>query len=152
MKNRFILLLILALFSIVSGVLISKMSFIGKVGITFLYDEYTILKSWWQTALMLFVVQMGIFGLMYYFHFKQTAVLMRKILPLILIVVGIIGLYLTFIDFTETSHRLMSTSFHMGFYLFWITWFINCIYFLVLQKKERKLEAFHEIYQHESQE
>ena len=152
MKNRFILLLILALFSVVSGVLISKMSFIGKIGITFLYDEYTILKSWWQTALMFFTLQMMLFGIMYYFHYKQTSIIMRKLLPFILFFVGVIGFYLTYIDFTETSHRLMSTSFHMGFYLFWVTWFVNCIYFLILTKKQNKLEEFHDIYQHESQE
>jgi len=128
------------------------MSFIGKVGITFLYDEYTILKTWWQTALLFFILQMILFTVMYYFHYKEASIYKRKILPIVLIVIGGIGLYFTYIDFTETSHRLMKTSFHIGFYLFWITWFVNCIYFLGLTKKEKMDLEFHEIYKQESQE
>ncbi|MBF0596990.1 hypothetical protein [Faecalibacter rhinopitheci] len=152
MKNRIILVLILAFLSLLSGILISKMSFIGKVGITFFYDEYTIFKSWWKTGLLFFVIQMIIFGLLSFFHFENNSVFKQKIVPIIFIIIGVIGVYYTYYDFTETSHRLMKTSFHMGFYLFWIGWFISCIYYLILTKKEIEMHDFDTLYKHESQE
>ena len=47
MKNVTILGLVQALLSLISGILISKMSFIGKIGISTMYREYTIFKTWW---------------------------------------------------------------------------------------------------------
>ena len=78
MKNLSILTLIQALLSLVSGILISKMSFIGKIGVSTFYSQYAVFKTWWKTAL-----------------------------------------------------KVMKFSFHAGFYLFWITWFITCFYFLL---------------------
>ena len=150
MKNRIILVLLLALLSLLSGILIAKMSFIGKVGITFFYNEYSIFKSWWKSALLLFILQFLLF--LTYFHFKQVSVYKRKILPLVVFVLGIVGFYFTYVDFTETSRRLMKTSFHLGFYLFWIGWMMTSLYYLFLTKKEKEILEFEEIYKHESQE
>ena len=57
MKNLSILTLIQALLSLVSGILISKMSFIGKIGVSTFYSQYAVFKTWWKTALILFIVQ-----------------------------------------------------------------------------------------------
>ena len=51
---------------------------------------------------------------------------------------GIIGLIYCYYDFTETSHRLLKKTFHFGFYIFWFTWFGNCIFFMT--KKSQKVE------------
>ena len=142
MKNKIIHVLILAISSLLSGILISKMSFIGKIGITFIYSEYTILKSWWQTALLMFIIQFLIFIVLNFWNAKSIQLFKRVMLPIIFFVVGILGLMYTYYDFTETSHRLMKASFHSGFYLFWVTWFANCIFFMV--KKSKKIESVKE--------
>ena len=48
MKNLSILTLIQALLSLVSGILISKMSFIGKIGGSTFYSQYAVFKTWWK--------------------------------------------------------------------------------------------------------
>ncbi len=136
MKNRLITLLVLAILSLLSGILISKMSFIGKVGITLIYNEYTIFKSWWQTALVMFIIQLIIFGILSFSQHKKQSKFKRSILPILFILIGVAGFYYTYYDFTETSHRLMKKSFHFGFYLFWMTWFINCFFFFSTKPKQ----------------
>ncbi|MFV0154975.1 hypothetical protein OBK20_02925 [Empedobacter falsenii] len=136
MKNKIIHLLILAFSSLLSGIMISKMSYIGKVGITIIYNEYTILKSWWKTALLLFAIQAIIFVVLSVWKMKTTKRLKQLLLPLIFLSIGIIGLIYTYYDFTETSHRLLKKTFHFGFYIFWLTWFGNCIFFMSKQKKK----------------
>ncbi|MCA4777922.1 hypothetical protein HX088_07995 [Empedobacter sp. 225-1] len=116
--------------------MISKMSFIGKVGITIIYNEYTILKSWWKTALLLFAIQAIIFVVLSVWKMKTTKRLKQLLLPFIFLSIGIIGLIYTYYDFTETSHRLLKKTFHFGFYIFWLTWFGNCIFFMSKQKKK----------------
>lgn len=138
MKNKIIHLLILAFSSLLSGIMISKMSLIGKIGITIIYNEYTILKSWWKTALLLFAIQAIIFVALSIWNTKTTKRLKQLLLPLIFLFIGVIGLIYTYYDFTETSHRLLKKTFHFGFYIFWLTWFGNCIFFMV--KRTQKVE------------
>lgn len=114
------------------------MSLIGKIGITIIYNEYTILKSWWKTALLLFVIQAIIFVALSIWNTKTTKRLKQLLLPLIFLFIGVIGLIYTYYDFTETSHRLLKKTFHFGFYIFWLTWFGNCIFFMV--KRTQKVE------------
>lgn len=138
MKNKAIILLILAILSLIAGVLISKMSFIGKIGITFLYDEYTILKSWWKTSLLMFIVQVVLFAVQTIFQHRSVSRFNYFILSFFLLIIGFVGLYLSYIDFTKSSHRLMSTSFHVGVYLFWVTWILNCGSFLIRKKRDNQ--------------
>lgn len=135
MKNLISLTLFQALSSVISSVLISKMSFIGRVGISTMYREYLIFKTWWKTALLLFTIQ---------FVLILTIQLSKKISPkvkisicILLIIIGIAGTYLTYIDFTTTNHKMMKFSFHSGFYLFWLSWFITCVYFLFFDKTRK---------------
>ena len=130
MKNVTILGLVQALLSLISGVLISKMSFIGKIGISTMYREYTIFKTWWKTALLLLVIQLILITVLQLFKAK-VSVSFSRLLAFLLIVLGGIGAYFTYIDFTTTSHKMMRLSFHLGFYLFWVGWFITCFYFLL---------------------
>ena len=131
MKNITILGLAQALLSLISGVLISKMSFIGKIGIS------TIFKTWWKTALLLLVIQLVLIAVLQLFKAK-VSVSFSRLLAFLLIVLGGIGAYFTYIDFTTTSHKMMKLSFHLGFYLFWVGWFITCFYYLLFKKKKKE--------------
>jgi cytochrome d ubiquinol oxidase, subunit II len=106
------------------------MSFIGKIGVSTFYSQYAVFKTWWKTALILFIVQFVLLLFLQTFRAK-VSVGFARLLALLLVVIGTIGTYLTYIDFTTTSHKMMKFSFHIGFYLFWITWFITCFYFLL---------------------
>lgn len=144
MKNKIILVLILAFLSLLSGILISKMSLLSKVGITFIYDEFSLLKSWWKTGLALFIVQMMLFSILGLIQNQKASMLRYYGFPLLFIILGLIGCYLTYLDFTETSHRLMNSSFKIGFYIFWITWLINCFSFLKKRNSLQELEIIEE--------
>jgi cytochrome d ubiquinol oxidase, subunit II len=137
MKNVTILGLAQALLSLISGVLISKMSFIGKIGISTMYREYIIFKTWWKTALLLLVIQLVLIAVLQLFRTK-VSVSFSRLLAFLLIVLGGIGAYFTYIDFTTTSHKMMKLSFHLGFYLFWVGWFITCFYYLLFKKKKKE--------------
>ena len=106
MKNVTILGLVQALLSLISGILISKMSFIGKIGISTMYREYTIFKTWWKTALLLLVIQLVLIAVLQLFRTK-VSVSFSRLLAFLLIVLGGIGAYFTYIDFTTTSHKMM---------------------------------------------
>ena len=137
MKNVTILGLVQALLSLISGILISKMSFIGKIGISTMYREYIIFKTWWKTALLLLVIQLVLIAVLQLFRTK-VSVSFSRLLAFLLIVLGGIGAYFTYIDFTTTSHKMMKLSFHLGFYLFWVGWFITCFYYLLFKKKKKE--------------
>ena len=136
MKGLSTLITFQALLSTISGTMIANMSFVGKMGILFMHREYSVLRTWWKTALLLFGVQLLVIFLLW---------LTRRILPrplavgftLVLLIGGGYAAYLTYLDFTGTSHRLMKTEFHIGGYLVWVGWAISCFYFLFagLRKK-----------------
>ena len=131
MKRIPYIALLQAVLAIISGFLISKMSWIGRVGVTWFMPQYSIFKSWWKTAIVLFLVQMLVLGIQWLV--KRKAV--RKtanLTALIFLLIGIIGLYFTYNDFQSTfTHKLMKEKFHLGFYIFWLGWIGTCLYFLV---------------------
>ena len=87
MKNVTILGLVQALLSLISGILISKMSFIGKIGISTMYREYTIFKTWWKTALLLLVIQLILITVLQLFKAK-VSVSFSRLLAFLLIVLS----------------------------------------------------------------
>ncbi|MBV7439805.1 hypothetical protein KRX57_00050 [Weeksellaceae bacterium TAE3-ERU29] len=129
MRGRVILVLIQSTLSLISGILVSKMSFLGKVGITLIYREYSILKVWWKVALLFFAIQLIVILVLsmikHFYNVKTT-----RLVAVTLFILGLLGVYLTYIDFTETSHKMLNSSFHAGFYLFWVSFFITCAYFM----------------------
>lgn len=136
MKNLIILTLFQALSSVVSSILISKMSFIGRIGISTMHREYLIFKTWWKTALLFFAIQ---FILILTIQFsKKISRKYQFFTCILLILIGIAGTYLTYIDFTTTSHKMMKFSFHSGFYLFWLSWFVTCLYFLFFNRYKKE--------------
>ena len=61
----------------------------------------------------------------------------NTILYSLLLMLGAVGLFLTFRDFIYTyTHRLLKERFHLGFYLFWIGWIGTCVFFLVVKDKK----------------
>ena len=130
MKNFSIICLIQAIISIISSILISKMSFIGKIGVSTFYSQYAVFKTWWKTAFILFIIEFLLLLFLKIFK-EKVSITFARILAFLLIIIGSIGAYLTYIDFTTTSHKMMRFSFHLGFYLFWVGWFISCFYFFL---------------------
>ncbi len=133
-KPLFFISILLTL-SCISGYLLSKASLIGRTGINLFYKQYKFLKVWWQGALLVFIVLMFLL----YFHGliqKKTSARMSKIIHIILLLVAIAGLYFTFLNFREVlSHRLLGERFHIGAYLFWVSWIMICVFYMVQKKK-----------------
>ncbi|MGV4529103.1 hypothetical protein [Ornithobacterium rhinotracheale] len=134
MKNQINLILLQAISSLISGILVSKMSWIGKVGIGLIYRDYAILKNWWKAALLFFGVQLILILILNIIRWI-AGIGAQKIGSFILLILSIVGLYYTYIDFTETSHKMLKTSFHAGFYLVWASVMISCLYFLFMRRK-----------------
>jgi len=139
MKKILNLILIQGIISLISGILFSKMSLVGKIGITVVYREYSILKTWWKAALLVFLIQLIIIAILYLskrFLIFKTFI----IINLITVIIGILGLFFTYIDFTSTSHKYMNSNFHNAGYLVWAGWFINCLYFFIFSVKPKPIE------------
>ena len=143
MKKILNIILFQAVISLISGILLSKMSFIGKVGISVVYKEYTLLKTWWKAALVVFAIQLLIIGILYitkrYYAYKNFV-----IVSLIIFIIGLLGLFYTYIDFTTTSHKYMNSKFHSGGYIFWAGWFITCFYFFFANVKPKPIVVIKE--------
>ena len=50
-----------------------------------------------------------------------------------LLMLAILGLLTTLQDFLHTyTHRLLKERFHLGFYIFWLSWIGSCLFFLII--------------------
>nr|WP_314603077.1 hypothetical protein [uncultured Capnocytophaga sp.] len=127
------LFLFQALASVISGILITQMSLLGRIGIHTMYRQFMVFRSWWKTALLLFVIQCLLIGVLWLIRKYSSGKAVKKISGLCLLI-GIVGFGLTYWDFTTTMHKVMKARFHFGFYLFWIGWGVTCLYF-ILQKR-----------------
>lgn len=131
MSRISILVLCQAILCCIEAYLVSKISFIGKAGIALFYKEYRFLRSGWKTFLLFFIVQLMVILVMYLVKNKLPARIARYT-STGLLVIAVAGLWATYHDFQNTfSHRLLKERFHLGFYLFWLGWIGNCIFFLV---------------------
>lgn len=137
MKGLPTIITLQALLSTISGVLLSQMSLVGKVGITMVYRDYGIFKIWWKTAILLFAIQLALVLVLW----LVKRLLGRRLALatfLLFLLFGLVGAYFTYLDFTTTSHRLMKASFHSGVYLFWGAWTLSCLYFMMVPHKKRQ--------------
>jgi hypothetical protein len=120
LNKRPLVLLLLLLYSGLSGFLMSKISIVGKMGIFLFYRNYSFLKIWWQPAMLVFII--------YYLAiavFRFSSLLMGKrvgtFIGLPATFIAISGLVYSYYDFNhDVSHRLLGTGFHVGVYLFWL--------------------------------
>jgi hypothetical protein len=137
LKTRIVLLTcVQALLCWLDVYLISKISWIGKLGIATVHKEYGLLRSDWKTFLLLFSLQIVLIASLTVVRTKCP----RRIAALVismLLTLGAVGLFLTFRDFIYTyTHRLLKERFHLGFYLFWIGWIGTCVFFLAIKDKK----------------
>lgn len=132
MKRNVYLFALLLLLSLISGVLLSKASLVGRTGINLFYKEYKFLKLWWQGSFVVFATLLAVFGI----HSLLEKVLSGKLANrahVLSIVIALTGLFFTYQDFRHSlSHRLLGERFHLGAYLFWIGWIMIALYFLLV--------------------
>lgn len=136
-KNIVILSLIQVILSFISASLIKQMSFIGKISIHLFYKEYIVFRTIWQTSLLLFGVQLAY--ILFLLLCKVTVP--RKIAIVvysIFILALLTGLYSSYSDFTETSHKHMKSNFHLGIYLFWFSGIISTFVFMFIKTNAQK--------------
>ncbi|MDI3320137.1 cytochrome d ubiquinol oxidase subunit II [Pinibacter soli] len=130
MKRLLPLSVFLAALSLMAGFLLSRMSFVGRIGISLFYKEYTFMKTWWKGTLVIFMV---LFLLM----LLQDAI-DRKLVKkransyhLLALTAAAVGMYFTYRDFQYYyMHRWLKEKFHLGGYLFWIGWIGISLFFL----------------------
>lgn len=119
-----------ALFTILQVYLISRISLIGKVGISLFYKEYRIFRSPWKTYILFFGIQLTIILLLYFLKNRYSGKI-TNMAAAVLLAIALFGLLYTYNDFLHTySHRLLKERFHLGFYLFWTGWISTCVFFL----------------------
>ena len=144
-KRISLLVLFLALLACLSGYLMSKASFIGRLGMTYVYKEYKFLKTWWQGALAVFVVWMIVLIVQTIVERKLSKA-KATVVQVIFILLALVGLYFTYSDFQHTtSHRWLKEKFHIGAYLFWLGWIIISVFCIVQKRgdllKEKSITA-----------
>ena len=134
-KRVSVLVIVLAALAWLSGYLLSKASFVGRLGMTYVYKEYRFLKTWWKSALAVFVVWMVVLAIQAIVE-KKLPKAKAIIVHVIFILFALVGLYFTYSDFQHTtSHRWLKEKFHIGAYLFWLGWILISA-FSIVQKKQ----------------
>ena len=129
-KARNTLWMLLVLLSRLSGYLFSKVSWIGGVGIKWIYKEYGFLKVWWQAAMVVLLIYAMLYTIAY-FGRKLSRIYSRYI-PALLLISACVGIYFTYMDFSQTlSHRWLGERFHLGAYCFWLGWIAIGVYFAI---------------------
>lgn len=119
-----------AILCTISGILLQRPSLIGRIGIRFVYKEYTFLRTWWKGALVLFACILVITLLLSFLRSRLSRQAFT-ITGLVILILGLAGLGATYYDFRNTTtHRWLGEKFHLGFYLFWLTWLGTVLYFL----------------------
>lgn len=135
MKRKSLLVFLLLTLSAIGGYLLSKVSLVGKMGISVFYKQYRFLKIWWQGALLLFIVWMLLFFVQEWVQRKFSPMVSKRI-QIGAIGAAVIGLYFTYQDFRHSiSHRWLGERFHLGGYLFWVGWIIISIFYLTEKRK-----------------
>ena len=113
-----------------AGWFLSRMSFIGRIGINLMHKEYKFLKVWYQGAGVVF----GIFIILFLLQLlvqRRLSFTTARLVHVIALIVAAVGLYFTYNDFrTDFAHGLMKERFHLGAYLFWIGWMAISLFFL----------------------
>ena len=138
-KNNFLFAGCLIIFSLLSGYLLSSISFIGKIGIGLFYHQYKFLKVWWQGSLSVLAIWMVLFWV-HTFYYKRISKMKYHIFSTLSLVFALTGLYLSYADFRNNlSHRWLGERFHLGVYLYWIGWVAIVIF--VYQNNRKVIDS-----------
>lgn len=122
MRSSLIFVIYLAALSLLSGWLMSRMSWIGRVGINLFHRDYRLLKYWYKGAALVFVLLLLLYLLQSWLQ-RQLAPSKGKAIQILAILAALAGLWLTYHDFqTDYSHHILKERFHLGVYLFWLGW------------------------------
>jgi len=136
-KKQFPFILFLATLSVISGVLLSKMSLLARTGISVFkkkYALYAFMKTWWQSAFLFFGVLMLLLIVQRKLQ-QRLSVRNGVMLQIACIFLALMGLFYTYNDFrSDLTHRWAGERLHLGFYLFWLGW-VSVSLFLLVQKK-----------------
>ena len=117
----------------------SKVSLIGRAGMSVAYQQYNFLKVWWQGALLVFVVLLLLFWLQGAAE-RKFSKSKSNLYQIIAVVVALIGLYFTYSDFRHSlSHRFLGERFHLGAYLFWIGWILISLFYLARKRTDESM-------------
>ncbi|HRO43948.1 MAG TPA: hypothetical protein PL009_14020 [Flavipsychrobacter sp.] len=137
MRRQASLTLFLAILSVICGYMLSKASWIGRLGMSLFYQQYQFLKVWWKGALLVFAVLIFLYAVQSFVQRRATNSI-AKVVHLFALVAALVGLYLTYDDFRNTtSHRWLGERFHIGAYLFWIGWMVISVYMLLTNNNEK---------------
>jgi len=132
MKHSLPFILYLAVLSAISGWLMSRMSWIGRVGVNLIHKEYKFLKTWYEGGGIVFGVLLILF-LLQYLSRRRMAPIVSISLQLLALIAAICGLWLTYSDFREDfTHSILKERFHLGAYLFWVGWISISLYCLAV--------------------
>lgn len=136
MKRTIPFLALLAVLSVISGWLMSRMSWIGRVGVNLVHKEYKFLKVWYKGAAVVLGIWLVLFGVHHLVQKKMPPATAR-VAHIIALLAAVAGLYFTYSDFRhDFSHRVLKERFHLGAYLFWIGWMLICLFFLTQKRPE----------------
>ena len=136
MRKLYILIFSQAALCALETWLILKISLIGKIGIALVHREYRVFRSGWKTFGLFFGLQLAVIGVLLLVQKKYSRKILQRI-AWILIGAAMVGLVATYLDFMNIySHRLLKERFHLGFYIFWLSWIGSCTLFLI-HKNER---------------
>ncbi|WP_300598330.1 cytochrome d ubiquinol oxidase subunit II [Niabella sp.] len=134
-RNYAVLAALLLLIAVLSGILSSGISLVGRVGVNTFYKNYRFFKIWWQAALVCLLVLILVTFLLYAID-KKFKGGKRVILLTGFLFAFLGGLYITYSDFRNSlSHRWLGERFHLGIYLYWIGFCISDLFFLLGPKK-----------------
>ncbi len=141
MKRIFPLILLLAILSAISGILMSDMNFVGRLGVSFIHKEYHFLKIWWQGALAVFVTLLILLTIQGILKSKLAGII-SVIVQVVLFFAALGGLYLTYHDFRhDFTHKIIGERFHLGAYLFWMGWMVISLYYTFSRRQVLRVGA-----------
>jgi hypothetical protein len=135
MGKRFRFIAFLAALSAVSGYLMSQMSWIGRVGINLMHQEYKFLKVWWQGGAAVFLAMLVLF-LLHAIIQRSLPRIVANIFHILLMLAAIGAFCLTYQDFDgDFTHHILRQRFHIGAYLPWLGWVCIGLFFLTEKQK-----------------
>lgn len=142
MKRSVLLFLLLLVLAILAGVLLSNASWIGKIGVSLFYKEYSFLKVWYKSAALYYGGWLLLYAIQYFIqkNSRQTTAILTQVFAIAL---AIAGLFFSYSSFRQNlSHSIMGERFQLGVYLFWVGWILISLFFL-FQKKSKKAPTHH---------
>jgi hypothetical protein len=135
MKRLSFLIIFLIAISAIAGYLMSRGTWVGRIGMHIFHREYLFLNTWWKGSLMVFGALIIIL-ILHAIIQKTLPNIVAKLIHVILLMAALTGLYYNYYDFrTDFEHHLMGERFHLGFYLFWIGWVGIALFYISKKKK-----------------